>query len=82
MAAHKREGPATCLLVLGIVIDSADGQLRLPADKLDRLNTLLKEWGGGRGGGGTKRRVRTKSFNPSSVYLITPGRLCGQANRF
>ena len=45
MAAHKREGPATCLSVLGIIIDSADGQLRLPADKLNRLNTLLSEWG-------------------------------------
>ena len=45
MAAHKWEGPMTCLMVLGIVIDTELGQLRLPADKLDRLRSLLQEWG-------------------------------------
>ena len=42
---HKREGPTTCLTFLGIEVDTVSGQLRLPADKLDRLNSLLKEWG-------------------------------------
>ena len=45
MAAHKREGPATCLTVLGIEIDSDRGQLRLPTDKLSRRRQLLEEWG-------------------------------------
>ena len=36
MAAHKHEGPSTCLPVLGIVIDTMAGELRLPADKLER----------------------------------------------
>ena len=45
MAAHKREGPTTCLAVLGIVIDTVAGELRLPADKLDRLRALLQHWG-------------------------------------
>ena len=45
MAAHKREGPATCLIILGIEIDTQTGELRLPADKLERLRTLLHHWG-------------------------------------
>ena len=45
IAEHKREGPTTCLTFLGIEVDTVDGQLRLPADKLDRLKSLLQEWG-------------------------------------
>lgn len=45
MAAHKREGPATCLVILGIEIDTQAGKLRLPTDKLERLHSLLREWG-------------------------------------
>ena len=45
IAEHKREGPTTCLTFLGIEVDTVAGQLRLPADKLDRLRSLLQEWG-------------------------------------
>ena len=45
IAEHKRDGPTTCLIFLGIEVDTIAGQLRLPADKLDRLQTLLHEWG-------------------------------------
>ena len=45
IAEHKRAGPTTCLTFLGIEVDTVDGQLRLPADKLDRLKSLLQEWG-------------------------------------
>ena len=34
LAAHKREGPTTCLTFQGIKMDSQAGILRLPADKL------------------------------------------------
>ena len=44
-AAHKRDGPTTCLVFLGIIMDTQLGELRLPADKLARLVTLLEEWG-------------------------------------
>ena len=37
IADHKRDGPMTCLVFLGIEIDTMSGQLRLPADKLQRL---------------------------------------------
>ena len=33
---HKRDGPKTCLTCLGIEVDTLAGQLRLPADKLQR----------------------------------------------
>ena len=45
IAEHKREGPTTCLTFLGIEVDTVSGQLRLPAAKLDRLKSLLQEWG-------------------------------------
>ena len=45
MAAHKREGPTTCLVILGIEIDTQAGELRLPTNKLERLCSLLQEWG-------------------------------------
>ena len=45
MAAHKREGPTTCLIFLGILIDTVAGELRLPEEKLARLRALLHQWG-------------------------------------
>ena len=44
IAAHKTEGPSTQLTFLGIEIDTEEGQLRLPADKLSRLLSTLQEW--------------------------------------
>ena len=44
LAAHKKEGPTTCLTFLGIEIDTEACELRLPQDKLDRLGNLLSQW--------------------------------------
>ena len=41
IADHKRDGPTTCLTFLGIEVDTLAGQLRLPADKLQRVRSLL-----------------------------------------
>ena len=46
MAAHKVEGPATVLPFLGILIDSVNGVLKLPSDKLLRLKQLIRLWRG------------------------------------
>ena len=46
LASHKCEVPATRLTFLGIEIDTIRGLLRLPAEKHERLRTLLQEWGG------------------------------------
>lgn len=40
-----RLGPTTRLIFLGIQIDTVSGELRLPEEKLQRLRTLLQEWG-------------------------------------
>ena len=45
LASEKIVGPSTCLPFLGIVIDSVAQELRLPADKLTRIRSLLTEWG-------------------------------------
>ena len=45
IADHKRDGPTTCLTFLGIEVDSVANELRLPADKLTRLQDLLHTWG-------------------------------------
>ena len=45
LAAHKREGPATCITFLGILVDTEAGQLRLPMEKLHRIRDLLRTWG-------------------------------------
>ena len=45
IAAHKQEGPATCIVFLGIEIDTLKGELRLPREKLQRVVTLLRDWG-------------------------------------
>lgn len=45
LAAHKCEGPSTCVTFLGIVIDTAADELRLPAEKLEYLRGLLSDWG-------------------------------------
>ena len=44
LAIEKVEGPSTCLPFLGIEIDSVAQELRLPADKLLRLRSLLFDW--------------------------------------
>ena len=44
IAVHKTEGPSTSLVFLGIVIDTVMFELRLPVDKLTRLQDLLRRW--------------------------------------
>ena len=44
LAAEKKEGPTTCLAYLGIEVDTERLELRLPAEKLKRLQALLQKW--------------------------------------
>ena len=64
MAAHKRDGPATHLVILGIENDKQVGELHLPADKLERLHSLLDQWG-------INWHVPTKTSSPSLASSIT-----------
>ena len=44
VAVHKTEGPSTCVTFLGILIDTVRCELRLPVEKLQRLQALLHSW--------------------------------------
>ena len=44
VAGHKTEGPATVLIFLGILIDTHNFELRLPLDKLSRLQHQIRSW--------------------------------------
>ena len=56
---HKTDGPTTCLVFLGIEIDTVAGQFRLPGDKLRRLQALLRQWG-------TTKCAPARTLNPLS----------------
>ena len=45
ISEHKTDGPTTCLVFLGFEIDTVTGKLRLPGEKLQRLQALLRQWG-------------------------------------
>ena len=44
IAEEKVEGPAACLVFLGLIIDRIKGELRLPLNKLIQLRDRIKEW--------------------------------------
>ena len=62
IANHKTEGPASCLVFLGTEVDTVANELRLPEDKLRRLQTLLEQWG--------DRRTCTRRELESLVGLL------------
>ena len=44
LATHKTEGPATCVVFLGIVVDSNRLELRLPEEKLQLVYAMTQAW--------------------------------------
>ncbi len=44
MAIDKQEGPTTCIIFLGVELDTETFELRLPHHKLLRLKSLLQRW--------------------------------------
>ena len=44
LKVEKCEGPSTCLIFLGIELDTVKFELRLPAQKLKRLQSTLQRW--------------------------------------
>lgn len=73
LAPNKEEGPSTKLTLLGIEIDTVKGELRLPAEKLQALRTLLRSWR-------TKKSCTRRELESLIGYLhhatkvIRPGR--------
>ena len=44
VSRKKLEGPTTTLSFLGILLDTVKMEVRLPEDKLARLNSLIQQW--------------------------------------
>jgi hypothetical protein len=44
VAAHKTEGPSSCITFLGILLDTVAQELRLPPEKIQRLQCLVRLW--------------------------------------
>ena len=44
IATHKVEGPLTCIMFLGIEVDTKAMELRLPPEKLQRLKEMIEKW--------------------------------------
>ena len=46
MEPSKSVGPTTSIVFLGILIDTVEGELRLPQDKLSQLQLTISHWRG------------------------------------
>ena len=73
IAEDKLEGPATKLTFLGFEIDSGVMELRLPQEKLSRIQTLLESWA-------TRRSCSRKELESfvgvlgHACYVVRPGK--------
>ena len=45
LAPEKQDGPTTSIVVLGILIDTIKQELRVLPEKLDRLLSMVEQWG-------------------------------------
>ena len=73
IAPDKCEGPATRLTYLGIEVDTIQMQLRLPVEKLRRVQTTVREWLGRKAG----RRRELESLVgllQHAAKVVRPGR--------
>ena len=69
----KSEGPASALTFLGIEIDSVAMEIRLPADKLTQVQSLLRQWRGKKAC--TKRELQSITASLShACKVVRPGR--------
>ena len=73
LAPEKTEGPTTCLVFLGIEVDTVAGRLRLPREKLIRLQQDVDRWLGRK----TCQRRELESLVGTlqhAAKVISPGR--------
>ena len=73
MAMHKRDSPTTCIIFLGIIMDTIAGEMRLPTEKLERLGSLLQSWGDKRACSRTELESLIGHLN-HACKVIRPGR--------
>ena len=46
LAKNKIEGPVKVIKYLGIIVDSGQMEIRLPEDKLEKIDKLIRRWQG------------------------------------
>ena len=71
----KLEGPATCLTILGIELDSDRLQARLPTEKRDRIVAWLEEWS-------TKRFCKRRELESLNGHLHHACKVAPQGRTF
>ena len=73
VSRNKIEGPATCITFLGVLIDTNAFELRLPADKLQRMRSMVSSWS-------TRESCRRKDLESllghlsHAAIVVRPGR--------
>lgn len=73
MAPEKTVGPSTCLVFLGIEVNSVTQTLRLPQEKLSKLRLMLTQWEGKRSC--TRRELESLiGYLSHACKVIRPGR--------
>ena len=73
-ALEKTVGPTTTLVFLGIEIDSTQRELRLPRDKLTRLQSLITQWLGRRSASKHQLQVLVGHLSHAAA-VVKPGRI-------
>lgn len=73
VAPDKVAGPCTCLTFLGIEIDSVEQVLRLPGQKLARLQSLVQEWSRKKSASKHDLQVLLGHLNHAAA-VVRPGR--------
>ena len=72
IAEDKLEGPATCLVFLGIELDTLQMSLRLPIEKLQELRQLVQTWLGRRFC--SKKRASVTDWEATTCLQSSAGR--------
>ena len=71
VASQKCQGPSTCLVFLGIEFDTMSMELRLPEEKLVRLQALITSWRG-------RKSCQRKELESLVGHLHHACKLCAQ----
>ena len=74
VAADKTAGPSTILVFLGILINTSDGSLSLPPEKLSRLHTLLQQWQNRKVSPSKRELLSLLGVLSHAATVIRPGR--------
>ena len=74
LATEKVDGPTTALVFLGITLDTIRMEVRLPKEKLHRIQTMIQDWLGKKSA--TKREILSLvGLLQHAAKVVRPGRI-------